>query len=93
MPARAFRRWLASGDLLNSRKGLQRTLKKTADFFSRVPVEIVGDARNVTHVRKAIPLVQPCETVSRLLIRGLKISAGLGFGKSKQIELATNKLR
>jgi lipoprotein-anchoring transpeptidase ErfK/SrfK len=34
-----------------------------AEFFSRVqvgtPVEIVGDARNVTHVRKAIPLIQP----------------------------------
>jgi lipoprotein-anchoring transpeptidase ErfK/SrfK len=34
-----------------------------AEFFSRVqvgtPVEIVGNARNVTHVRKAIPLIQP----------------------------------
>jgi hypothetical protein len=33
-----------------------------ADFFSRVevgtPVEVIGNARNVTHVRKAIPLVQ-----------------------------------
>ena len=35
------------------------------EFFSRVqvgtPVEIAGDARNVTHVRKAIPLIQPGE--------------------------------
>ena len=34
-----------------------------AEFFSRVqvgtPVEIIGNARNVTHVRKAIPLIQP----------------------------------
>jgi lipoprotein-anchoring transpeptidase ErfK/SrfK len=34
-----------------------------AEFFSRVqvgtPVEITGNARNVTHVRKAIPLIQP----------------------------------
>jgi lipoprotein-anchoring transpeptidase ErfK/SrfK len=33
-----------------------------AEFFSRVqvgtPVEIIGNARNVTHVRKAIPLIQ-----------------------------------
>ena len=37
-----------------------------AEFFLRVqvgtPVEIVGDARNVTHVRKAIPLIQPGES-------------------------------
>ena len=34
-----------------------------AEFFSRVhvgtPVQITGDARNLTHVRKAIPLNQP----------------------------------
>jgi L,D-transpeptidase catalytic domain len=34
-----------------------------AEFFSRVqvgtPVRIIGDSRNVTHVRKAIPLIQP----------------------------------
>jgi hypothetical protein len=34
-----------------------------ADFFARVrigtPVEVVGNARNVTRVRRAIPLVQP----------------------------------
>lgn len=33
-----------------------------AEFFARVevgtPVEVIGNARNVTHVRKAIPLVQ-----------------------------------
>jgi len=33
-----------------------------AEFFARVqvgtPVEVIGDARNVTHVRRAIPLVQ-----------------------------------
>jgi len=34
-----------------------------AEFFARVevgtPVEVIGSARNVTHVRRAIPLVQP----------------------------------
>jgi lipoprotein-anchoring transpeptidase ErfK/SrfK len=34
-----------------------------AEFFSRVhvgtPVEIIGNARNVTHVRRAIPMIQP----------------------------------
>jgi lipoprotein-anchoring transpeptidase ErfK/SrfK len=34
-----------------------------AEFFSRVhigtPVQIIGDSRNVTHVRKAIPMIQP----------------------------------
>ena len=34
-----------------------------ADFFARVqvgtPVEVIGNARNVTRVRRAIPLVQP----------------------------------
>ena len=33
-----------------------------AEFFARVevgtPVEVIGSARNVTHVRRAIPLVQ-----------------------------------
>jgi hypothetical protein len=33
-----------------------------ADFFARVevgtPVEVIGNARNVTHVRRALPLVQ-----------------------------------
>ena len=36
-----------------------------AEFFSRVqvgtPVEITGDSRNVTHVRRAIPVIQPGE--------------------------------
>jgi hypothetical protein len=34
-----------------------------AEFFSRVnvgtPVKVIGSARNVTHVRRAIPIVQP----------------------------------
>jgi hypothetical protein len=33
-----------------------------AEFFARVevgtPVEVIGNAQNVTHVRKAIPLIQ-----------------------------------
>src|ERR1700740_3099823 len=33
-----------------------------AEFFARVevgtPVEVIGNARNVTHVRRALPLVQ-----------------------------------
>ena len=38
-----------------------------AQFFARVhigtPVEVVGNARNVTRVRRAIPLVQPGEAI------------------------------
>jgi hypothetical protein len=34
-----------------------------AEFFTRVrvgtPVKIIGDAKNVTRVRKAIPVIQP----------------------------------
>jgi len=37
-----------------------------AEFFARVevgtPVEVIGNARNVTHVRRAIPLVQAGES-------------------------------
>jgi lipoprotein-anchoring transpeptidase ErfK/SrfK len=37
-----------------------------AEFFARVqvgtPVEVIGNARNVTRVRRAIPLVQPGES-------------------------------
>jgi hypothetical protein len=37
-----------------------------AEFFARVEVgtsvEVIGNARNVTHVRKAIPLVQAGDT-------------------------------
>jgi lipoprotein-anchoring transpeptidase ErfK/SrfK len=36
-----------------------------AEFFARVqvgtPVQIIGNARNVTHVRRAIPVIQPGE--------------------------------
>ena len=65
-----------------------------AEFFLRVqvgtPVEIVGDARNVTHVRKAIPLIQPGEsgTIPPLLIPQPKVSAGSRI-RSEQSEKGT----
>jgi hypothetical protein len=52
-----------------------------AGFFSRVevgtPVEVIGNARNVTHVRKAIPLVQ-----SRNFGRGVNASEMIGSARN-----------
>ena len=53
-------------------------------FFSRVqvgtPVEIVGNARNVTHVRKAIPLIQPADAAATTPVANTTAKSQRRFG-------------